>query len=223
MRTAVCFVAICCICISGLIGAYFSVWSKLTSERSHIPKVHVDVALTQFTLSPTNNTLYYNLPANITFQIPTSLVGITFYKTNLYLMYQGQLLGTQRISEAFSLQHKKKKSIVNVTLGGQHELKLNHGDERLVYESDNKSGFYLINVMLRLKMKFKALGLPTKRYAYQIMCDNMEVPLSSEGNVSSVSSVRLDITKCLHKEIDIECFDVEDGNSMSRKYCQRLF
>ncbi|XP_071704844.1 uncharacterized protein [Rutidosis leptorrhynchoides] len=120
-------------------------------------------------------------------------------------MYQGQLLGTQRISEAFYLQHKEEKSIVNVTLGGQHELQLIHGDERMVYTLEYKKGFYLINLMLRLKMKFKALGLPTKRYAYQIMCDNALLPLSSEGNVSSA---RFYIEDCLHKKIDIKSSDV---------------
>ncbi|XP_071704391.1 NDR1/HIN1-like protein 3 [Rutidosis leptorrhynchoides] len=185
------YVCFSVLCITFVI-VFFSTWDIITG-KSQIPKVHMDVALTQFTLSPTNNTLYYNLQANITFRNPYSKVGIKFYKTNFYLMYQGQRLGTKRIPDAFYLTHKKEKSIVNVVLGGQKELELINGDERFFYASDTKNGFYNINLKLRLKMKYEAMRVPTGIHAHQIMCHDFEVPLSSESNVSSV---RFDITGC---------------------------
>ncbi|XP_071700284.1 NDR1/HIN1-like protein 3 [Rutidosis leptorrhynchoides] len=153
---------------------------------STIPRVEVDdVTLTRFILSPTNNTLYFCVAAKITFRNPYSIVGIQFDKIDVNLMYQNERLGTKEMSDVFLLLANQEKSFVNVVLRGERVLQLNHGDEKLVYESEIKSGVFKIGVKVRTVIRARAM-LVTEQNAYEYMFDNLEVPLSSiDEEVSS--------------------------------------
>ncbi|XP_071704402.1 NDR1/HIN1-like protein 3 [Rutidosis leptorrhynchoides] len=164
----------------------FLVWSFLNVSfqvirESTIPQVEVDdVNLTGFMLSPTNNTLYYDVAANMTFKNPYSKVGIQFDKIDADLMYQGQRLGTKVMLDVFYLPPNKEKSNVNVILRGEHVLQLINGDEKLVYASENKSGVYKIGLKVRIVTSFMWLNLNSGRTTVEIMCDNLQI-LSSMG------------------------------------------
>ncbi|XP_071712893.1 NDR1/HIN1-like protein 2 [Rutidosis leptorrhynchoides] len=173
-------------------------------EDISIPKVQVnDVTLTQFMLSPTNNTLYYNLSVNTTFQNPSSQVGIHFDKIVANLMYHGQRLGTKAMHDVYYLNHKEQKTNVNVALRGEHVLQLINGDEKLVYELETKNGVYNIGLNVRLAMRLRAIWLDDFDETCQFMCDNLQVPLNPEGKVSSA---KFGSTKCSYKELKDKSF-----------------
>ncbi|XP_071687433.1 NDR1/HIN1-like protein 2 [Rutidosis leptorrhynchoides] len=148
---------------------------------NNTPEVDVnDVTLTRFMLSPTKNKLYYYVAANMTFRNPYSnYVGIYFDIIDVDLMYQGQRLGTKEMPDVFYLPPNEEKSVMNVVLRGEHVLQLINGDEKLVYASENKSGVYKIGVKARIVMRSRVMWVNTEKHTYKIICDNLEVPLTS--------------------------------------------
>lgn len=120
------------------------------------------------------------------------------------LMYQGQRLGTKEIPAGFYLGHKKANTNVKVVLRGEHLLRLINGDEKLVYESEIKAGVYNIGLKLKLASRSKALSINRSTRTYEIICNDLEVPLSSEGNASSAT---FDSTKCSYKQFSDESSD----------------
>ncbi|XP_071727404.1 putative syntaxin-24 [Rutidosis leptorrhynchoides] len=141
----------------------------------NFPKVDVhDVTLTQFTLSPPNNTLYYNLVANITFRNTYRKIGMHFDRIDAGLMYQGQRMGTKHL-DVFSLEPKEEKTFLNVVLRGQRVLQLLN----LVYEDENKSGVYKVGVNVTIVMWSNIHLVNTDTDTYNLVCDNLELPLNS--------------------------------------------
>ncbi|XP_071726955.1 NDR1/HIN1-like protein 3 [Rutidosis leptorrhynchoides] len=128
----------CCL----LINMVWILILVLAAVDGNSQKVNVnDVTITQFMLSPTINTLYYNLAVNMTFRNTYKKLGI---RVGLHvdikqvdLMYQGQRLGTKEVLQEFYLKSKREKSNVTAVLRGEQLLQLINGDERFVYESQS--------------------------------------------------------------------------------------
>ncbi|XP_071704405.1 uncharacterized protein [Rutidosis leptorrhynchoides] len=107
---------------------------------------------------------------------PYNIVGIHFDKIDADLMYQGQRLGTKELP-MFYLLPKNEKSFVNVLLRGEHVLQLINGDEKMVYESENKSGVYTIGVKVRIVMRTKVMMVNWSTVQSVIMIDNLQVSI----------------------------------------------
>lgn len=81
----------CQILITILVALGIAVLVLWLVYRPNAPKFHVNEAtLTEFTLSPNNNTLYYNLAVNMTFRNPNKRIGIYFDKVEARPEYYGK-------------------------------------------------------------------------------------------------------------------------------------
>ncbi|KAK9058696.1 hypothetical protein SSX86_023538 [Deinandra increscens subsp. villosa] len=159
--------------------------------RPNVPKFHVDdVTLTKFTLSPTNDTLYYNLAVNMTFRNPNRRLGIYYDTIEANALYHGRRFSTADV-QGFYLGHKKENNVTAVFKGEQ--VVRFSGNERSKYDSEKNDGdVYKIDLKLRLKIRFKVWWAKTPKFKPRFDCD-LKVPLSSKGKVSSAQFER---TKC---------------------------
>ncbi|KAL8204838.1 hypothetical protein R6Q57_010461 [Mikania cordata] len=156
--------------------------------RPNVPKFHVDDAtLTRFTLSPTNDTLYYNLAVNMTFRNPNRRLGIYYDKIEANAMYHGRRFATAEV-QGFYLGHKKENNVSSVFKGEQVV------DDGVIskYDLEKSDDVYRIDLKLRLKIKFKVWFAKSPKFTPKFDCD-LKVPLSSKGKVSSAKFER---TKC---------------------------
>nr|XP_043638404.1 NDR1/HIN1-like protein 3 [Erigeron canadensis] len=179
-----------------LLAMLLAIIAGILVAFSRNPKYHVDdVTLTQFELSPTNNTLYYNLAVNITF--PDSKDGIHYDKIRANVMYHGQRLMTKHV-QGFYLDQKKNNN-VNVLFKGQQLLVLDNGDEKELYESESKDGVYEIDLKLRFKSKLTDFSweLGPGYLESKVAC-HLKVPLISSQN--KVPFVEFERTYCVYKE-----------------------
>lgn len=158
--------------------------------RPNVPKFHVaDATLTRFTLSPTNNTLYYNLSVNMTFRNPNRRLGIYYDKIEANALYHGQRFSTAEV-ESFYLGHKKENDVSAVFKGEQVVVL---GDrQKSKYDSENGDGVYNIDLKLKLRIRFKVWWAKTPKFKPKFECD-LKVPLTTKGKVSSAKFER---TKC---------------------------
>nr|XP_043634070.1 NDR1/HIN1-like protein 3 [Erigeron canadensis] len=158
--------------------------------RPNMPKFHVnEAALTQFTLSPNNNTLYYNLAVNMTFRNPNKRIGLYYDRIEARAEYYDQRFATRNL-ETFYLGHKQEKDLTTVFSGEQ--IIVLENDDRLKYNSERSAGVYNIDLNLKLRMRLK-VGWAKPKYKPKFECD-LRVPMStSSGTVSSVAFQR---TKC---------------------------
>ncbi|KAL7619044.1 NDR1/HIN1-like protein 3 [Lactuca sativa] len=158
--------------------------------RPNVPKFHVaDATLTRFTLSPTNNTLYYNLAVNMTFRNPNRRLGIYYDKIEANAMYHGQRFSSAEV-QGFYLGHKKENN-VSVAFKGEQLVVLDSSDKSK-YDSEKADDVYYIDLKLRLKIRFKVWFAKTPKFTPKFECD-LKVPLSSKGKVLSTNFER---TKC---------------------------
>ncbi|XP_071699721.1 uncharacterized protein [Rutidosis leptorrhynchoides] len=79
-------------------------------------------------------------------------VNMHFKKVDANLVYGRQILGAKEIGMIY-LPPNEEKSNVNVVLRGERVLQLINGDEKLVYESENKSGVYKIGLKVRFHLR----------------------------------------------------------------------
>nr|XP_043632899.1 NDR1/HIN1-like protein 3 [Erigeron canadensis] len=158
--------------------------------RPNAPKFHVtDATLTEFTLSPNNNTLYYNLAVNMTFRNPNKRIGIYYDKIEANAEYHDKRFSTREL-ERFYLGHKKEKNVGTV-FSGEQVISLGNND-RSKYESERNEGFYNIDLKLKLRMRLK-VGWAKPKFKPRFECD-LRVPMTSNGRVSSTSGFQR--TKC---------------------------
>ncbi|KAI3798322.1 hypothetical protein L1987_33593 [Smallanthus sonchifolius] len=144
--------------------------------RPNAPKFHVnDATLTQFTLSPTNNTLYYNLAVNMTFRNPNRRIGIYYDKIEANAEYHDQRLDTRSL-ETFYLGHKKERDL-SAVFSGEQVLGAGDGDLRREYTSDGAGGAYNIDLKLKLRVRLKVWWAKPK-FKPRFECG---VPMSSVG------------------------------------------
>ncbi|KAI3743328.1 hypothetical protein L1987_61035 [Smallanthus sonchifolius] len=159
--------------------------------RPNAPKFYVDdVTLTQFTLSPTNNALYFNLTVNMTFRNPNRRLGIYYDSIQANAMYHGQRFSTAELT-GFYLGHKNENNVRTVYKGDQLVML---GVVESKYVSEKSDDVYRIDLKLRLKIRFKVLWLKTPKFKPKFDCD-LKVPLSSKGRVS-VSGAKFERTEC---------------------------
>ncbi|KAF7139458.1 hypothetical protein RHSIM_Rhsim07G0206100 [Rhododendron simsii] len=130
--------------------------------RPNRVKFHVtDAALTQFNLTTTTNTLYYNLDLNLTIRNPNRHIGIYYDRIEARAFYGGQRFASSSTLPRF-YQGKKNTTELNVVLKGQHIVVADQGnnDDLLSdYNSEKASGVYGIDVKLYLRVRFKLRGL----------------------------------------------------------------
>ncbi|GKC92387.1 NDR1/HIN1-like protein 3, partial [Tanacetum coccineum] len=121
--------------------------------RPSTPKFHVNEAtLTQFTLSPNNNTLYYNLAVNMTFRNPNKRIGIYYDRIEAIGEYHGERFDSKFL-ETFYLGHKQENDLSTV-FSGERLVVLGNGD-KLKYTKESSDGVYEIDLKLKLKMRLK--------------------------------------------------------------------
>ncbi|KAK1411884.1 hypothetical protein QVD17_32716 [Tagetes erecta] len=160
--------------------------------RPNVPKFHVDdVTLTRFDLSPTNNTLYYNLVTNMTFRNPNRRLGIYYDVIEANAWYHGRRFSTVDV-QGFYLGHKKENNVSTV-FKGEQVVDVGNGVKSKYDSEKNDDNVYKIDLKLRLKIRFKVWWMKTPKFKPKFDCD-LKVPLSaSKGKVSSVKFER---TKC---------------------------
>ncbi|GJZ10433.1 NDR1/HIN1-like protein 3 [Tanacetum coccineum] len=158
--------------------------------RPSTPKFHVNEAtLTQFTLSPNNNTLYYNLAVNMTFRNPNKRIGIYYDRIEAIGEYHGERFDSKFL-ETFYLGHKQENDLSTV-FSGERLVVLGNGD-KLKYTKESSDGVYEIDLKLKLKMRLK-VGWAKPKFKPKFECD-LKVPLTNGG--SRVSSRGFQRTKC---------------------------
>ncbi|KVI08342.1 NDR1/HIN1-like protein 3 [Cynara cardunculus var. scolymus] len=144
--------------------------------RPNAPKFHVnDAVLTQFNLSPDNNTLYYNLAVNMTFRNPNRRIGIYYDKIQANAEYHDRRFATRDL-ETFYLGHKKEKDVGTVFSGSQVVVL---GDDRSRYDSERSDGVYYIDLKLRLRIRLK-VGWAKPKFKPRFECD-LRIPMGSGG------------------------------------------
>nr|XP_043611026.1 NDR1/HIN1-like protein 3 [Erigeron canadensis] len=164
--------------------------------RPNVPKFHVDdVTMTKFTLSPTNNTLYYNVGVNMTFRNPNKRLGVYYDFIEVNGMYHGQRFDTKEI-DGFYLGHKKENNNVGFVFKGEKLVVLN-GDEKVKYDDESNDGVYKIDLKLKLKIRFKVWWLKTGKFKPKLDCE-LKVPFTGGDNGKKVKSdgVKFERTKC---------------------------
>ncbi|KAK9068550.1 hypothetical protein SSX86_012665 [Deinandra increscens subsp. villosa] len=158
--------------------------------RPNVPKFHVDdVTLTQFTLSPANDTLFYNLAVNLTFRNPNRRLGIYYEQIQADAVYHGLRFSTAEV-QGFYLGHKKENSFGAVFKG---EQLVAIGGAKSRYDSEKSEDLYRIDLKLRLKMRLKAWWVKTPRFKPKFECD-LKVPMRSKGKNSTAE--KFGRTKC---------------------------
>ncbi|CDP10611.1 unnamed protein product [Coffea canephora] len=139
-----------------------------------------DAELTQFDLSNTNNTLYYNLAVNMTVRNPNKRIGIYYDRIEANAFYQGQRLKTVEL-DSFYQPHKNTSSLHAVFQGQQ--LVTPGSDEASNYNDDKSSGLYNIDVELYMRIRLKFGWVKSPKFKPKIKCD-LEIPLNSNGTAS---------------------------------------
>ncbi|KAL4578300.1 hypothetical protein LXL04_014421 [Taraxacum kok-saghyz] len=157
--------------------------------RPNAPKFHVNEAtLTQFTLSPDNNTLYYNLAVNMTFRNPNRRIGIYYDKIEANAEYYGKRFSTRDL-DTFYLGHKRENNVGTVFVGEQVVVLEN--DDRSRYSTETNDRIYNIDLKLKLRLRLK-VGWAKPKFKPKLECE-LKVPITSGGRVSSTGFQR---TKC---------------------------
>nr|XP_043638406.1 NDR1/HIN1-like protein 3 [Erigeron canadensis] len=195
------FISVMIFVILVLVLFYITLMTYLSFiDFSNDPEFHVDdVTPTQFELSPTNNTLYYNLDVNMTFRNPNNKFGIHYDKIRANVMYHGQRLMTKHV-QGFYLGHKMNNN-VNLSVKGQQLLVLleNGVDEKEFYESESRNGVYEIDLKLRIKMRLTTTlsweFFNSRHFNSRVVC-HLKIPLIS----SQDSKVEFERTHCVYKQ-----------------------
>lgn len=138
-----------------------------------------DATLTQFDLSTTNNTVYYNLALNMTVRNPNKRIGIYYDNIEARALYEGERFATTNL-ETFYQGHKTTDYLSPV-FKGQNILVLGSKDLS-TYNKDKTAGSYDIDVKLYLKLRFK-MGAFKPKFKPRIECD-LKLPLESTGGTS---------------------------------------
>ncbi|XP_027068765.2 NDR1/HIN1-like protein 3 [Coffea eugenioides] len=139
-----------------------------------------DAELTQFDLSSTNNTLYYNLALNMTVRNPNKRIGIYYDRIEASAFYQGQRLKNVEL-DSFYQPHKNTSSL-HAVFQGQQLVTLG-SDEASNYKDDKNSGSYNIDVELYMRIRLKFGWVKSPKFKPKIKCD-LEIPLNSNGTAS---------------------------------------
>ena len=137
-----------------------------------------EASLTQFDLSSTNNTLYYDLALYMTIRNPNKRIGIYYDKIEARALYEGERFDTIDLQRFY--QGHKKTDYLSPVFKGQNLLVL--GSKVSRFNSDKSSGSYDIDVKLYLKVRFK-MGPFKPKFKPKIECD-LKLPLESTGRTS---------------------------------------
>ncbi|XP_047318887.1 NDR1/HIN1-like protein 3 [Impatiens glandulifera] len=146
--------------------------------------------LTQFDLSTTNNTLYYNLALNLRIRNPNKRVGVYYDRIEASGYYEDHRLQTNEVERFY--QGHKNTADVKTTFQGENIVVLQN---RMDYELEKREGIYSIDVKLRLRIRLKAWWFKTPRFTTKVECD-LRVPMNNNnngGNSNSFQSTRCDI------------------------------
>ncbi|XP_060177075.1 NDR1/HIN1-like protein 10 [Lycium barbarum] len=172
-----CKIILTIIIILGVIALV--VWLVL---RPNKVKFYVtDATLTQFDLSTTNNTLYYDFALNMTVRNPNKRIGIYYDSIEARAMYQGERFASQNL-EPFYQGHKNTSTLSPVFKG--QSLVLLGDREKSNYNNEKNSGIYEMEVKLYMRIRLKAGRIKTHKIKPKIECD-FKVPLDSSGRSST--------------------------------------
>jgi hypothetical protein len=169
--------------ILGVIALIFYLLFRPNNVKFHV----TDVSLTRF--EHTNDTLFYNMNANLTIRNPNRRIGIYYDTIEARGEYQGHRFGSQDITRFY--QGHKTTNNVSVDLQGQNIVML-EGDQLNRYNSERSSGMYRIDLKLRLRIRLRLGIVKTPRFRPKIECD-LRVPLNSNG---SSSGGTFETTRC---------------------------
>ena len=113
----------------------------------------------------------------MTFRNPNKRLGIYYNKIELNAGYQGVRFASNDL-KAFYLGHKSEKNVCTV-FKGQQVMVFGNGHKEESYDGEHKDEVYKIDMKLRLKIKFKVLGMKSPKLTPKFDCD-LKVPLSSK-------------------------------------------
>lgn len=142
-----------------------------------------DATLTQFDLSTTNNTIFYDLALNMTIRNPNKRIGIYYDSIEARAMYQGQRFASTNL-EPFYQGHKNTSSLRPVFKG--QSLVLLGDREKSNYNNEKNLGVFEMEVKLYMRIRLKVGWIKTHKIKPKIECD-FKVPLGSNGRSSSAN------------------------------------
>lgn len=166
----------------------FVLW--LVFRPNQVKFYATEANLTQFDLSITNSTLYYNLALNLRIRNPNKRVGVYYDEIEASSYYNGNRLQTKEV-ERFYQGHKNTSDLKTV-FQGESVLNL-QGTDRLEYELEKREGSYSIDVKLRLRIRLKAWWFKTPRFSSKVECD-LKVPLLN--NNGGILNSSFQTTRC---------------------------
>ncbi|KAL3532157.1 hypothetical protein ACH5RR_005678 [Cinchona calisaya] len=180
-----CLFQILCTIVVVLGAIILVLW--LVFRPSKVKFYATDASLTQFDLSTTNNTLYYNLALNMTIRNPNKRIGIYYDSIEARAFYQGQRFSTVTLDPFY--QPRKNTSSLHAVFHSQQLVTL--GDQISNYNDDKNSGIYNIDVKLYMRIRLKFAILRSPKVKPKIECD-LKIPLDSNGQ----SSGSFESTRC---------------------------
>nr|CAA68848.1 hin1 [Nicotiana tabacum] len=142
-----------------------------------------DATLTQFDLSTTNNTIFYDLALNMTIRNPNKRIGIYYDSIEARALYQGERFDSTNL-EPFYQGHKNTSSLRPVFKG--QSLVLLGDREKSNYNNEKNLGVYEMEVKLYMRIRLKVGWIKTHKIKPKIECD-FKVPLGSNGRSSSAN------------------------------------
>ncbi|XP_047178561.1 NDR1/HIN1-like protein 10 [Vigna umbellata] len=155
-------------------------------------KFHVtDASLTQFNLTTSNNTLYYNFKVNVTVRNPNNNIIVYYRKITAIAWYKDNAFGWVSLTP-FDQGHKNT-TFLQAVFVGQRVIKLK-AKQLGEYKEETNAGIHKdLAVDFDLNIRAKYARFKSSRFNPPIVqCRRLRVPLISNGKSASPFSV----TRC---------------------------
>ncbi|XP_075639052.1 NDR1/HIN1-like protein 10 [Castanea sativa] len=140
-----------------------------------------DATLTQFYFNTTDNTLYYNLSANITLRNPNKRVGINYNSIEAIAKYQNKLFSNVGLTPFY--QGHKNTSILRPVFVGQKDMSLRARDLSKMDE-EKSAGVFGIDIKLSVQISINYGKFKTFKFEPTMIYCPLKVPLSDNGTVA---------------------------------------
>lgn len=140
---------------------------------------HVEAAsLAKFDL--TNTTLAYNLTVDLSIRNPNKKVSIYYNRILVSASYEGDRFGFDDSQPKF-IQGHKNTTVIHPAFAGLQSITSTGGSMTNQYEKEKGEGYFNIEMIVDLKVKYKALRFKTPTTEPKIKC-SLRIPAPSSGN-----------------------------------------
>ncbi|KAK4582833.1 hypothetical protein RGQ29_025847 [Quercus rubra] len=161
---------------------FFAVFIFWLIFRPKEVKFHVtDATLTRFNFNTTNNTLYYNLSANITLRNSNKRVGVNYNSIEAIAYYQKKLFSNVGLTPFY--QGHKNTSILRPVFEGQKDMSLQVLDLSKMNE-EMSAGVFGIDIRLSVQISINYGKFKTFKFKPRMIYCPLKVPLSDNGTVA---------------------------------------